>query len=78
MRFRRRPQHPDGKRVELSVERWAHTMHPDSHPEMAEYRGAPLRAIERPTERFPVNSRARCGACLGTPVLGLAAGCTWS
>ncbi len=41
---------PDGKQVELTAERWAHIVHPDSHPKMAEDQGDVLRAIEHPTE----------------------------
>jgi hypothetical protein len=44
---------PDGKPVELTAERWAHIVHPDSHPKMAEYLSDVLRAIEQPTERLP-------------------------
>ncbi|MGC9221103.1 MAG: hypothetical protein ACP5H2_07110 [Solirubrobacteraceae bacterium] len=35
-----------------TAERWAHVVHPDSHPEMAEHQGDVLRAIQQPTERL--------------------------
>ena len=40
---------PDGRRVELTSERWAHVL--DIHPELKRWQHAVLRAISEPTVR---------------------------
>ncbi len=42
---------PHGREVVLSVERWGHIL--KGHPELAEYSGAVLKAVESPTEMIP-------------------------
>ena len=46
---------PDGRRVELTEERWAHIVEPERHPEMADHLADVLRTIEKPDNQFPGN-----------------------
>ena len=41
---------PDGRRVELTVERWAHIIEGDRHPELVGLQAEVLRAVAEPTE----------------------------
>jgi hypothetical protein len=41
---------PDGRRVELTAERWAHIAGPGSHPELAGLLAEVLRAVSEPTQ----------------------------
>jgi hypothetical protein len=43
---------PDGRRVELTVERWQHIIGTESHPELATHREAVLRAVKAPNRRL--------------------------
>lgn len=42
---------PDGRRVELTVERWRHIIHQDGHPELTAFQAAVLCAVQDPDER---------------------------
>jgi len=43
---------PDGRRVELTDERWQHILvDPDGHPELADYQAQVMRAVQMPDER---------------------------
>lgn len=42
---------PDGRRVELTTERWQHITRPDGHSELAHLQAEVLRAVEAPDER---------------------------
>jgi hypothetical protein len=44
---------PDGRRVELTAERWEHIVASDRHPELADLQGEVLRAVAQPTEIRP-------------------------
>ncbi len=44
---------PDGLVVELTDERWAHIIEPDSHPELTTLQSEVLRAVSAPDERPP-------------------------
>jgi hypothetical protein len=42
---------PDGRRVELTDERWAHIVDPDNHPELTDLKAEVLRAVASPDGR---------------------------
>jgi hypothetical protein len=42
---------PDGRRVELTDERWQHIIRPDGHPELAAFQAEVLRAVQAPDKR---------------------------
>lgn len=42
---------PDGRRVELTAERWDHIVAPNRHPELEPYRAELVRAVSRPDQR---------------------------
>lgn len=42
---------PDGRRVELTAERWQHIIRPDGHPELRSHQAEVLRAVQTPDER---------------------------
>jgi hypothetical protein len=42
---------PDGRRVELSDERWRHIIRSDGHPELAGLQSEMLRAVQAPDRR---------------------------
>jgi len=42
---------PDGRRVELTAERWGHIVRADGHPELAGLQSELLRAVEAPEKR---------------------------
>lgn len=45
---------PDGRRVELTDERWHHILvKPDGHPELAGYQAEVMRAVQVPDDRRP-------------------------
>jgi hypothetical protein len=44
---------PDGRRVQLTAERWRHILRPDGHPELAGLEADVLRAVEAPDQRRP-------------------------
>jgi len=45
---------PDGRRVELTVERWDHIVDDhDGHPELDAYRADVMRAVSEPHEQRP-------------------------
>jgi hypothetical protein len=44
---------PDGRRVELTAERWAHIIASDGHPELADLQAEVLRGVAEPTEVRP-------------------------
>jgi hypothetical protein len=45
---------PDGRRVELTDERWQHILvDPNGHPELAGYQSEVMRAVQAPDERRP-------------------------
>jgi len=44
---------PDGRRVELTAERWRHILRPDGHTELAGLEAHVLRAVEAPDQRRP-------------------------
>jgi len=45
---------PDGRRVELTEERWRHILdEEDGHPELARYQAEVMRAVQTPDERRP-------------------------
>lgn len=44
---------PQGRTVELTVERWRHITAADAHPELAPFQGAVLRAVSEPDLRRP-------------------------
>jgi hypothetical protein len=45
---------PDGRRVELTSERWHHIVHPfTGHPELARHRDDILRAVAAPDQTRP-------------------------
>jgi hypothetical protein len=43
---------PDGRRVELTAERWQHIMRRDGHPELSEFQTEVLRAVRAPDIRL--------------------------
>jgi hypothetical protein len=43
---------PDGRRVELTAERWQHIIRPDGHPEVSEFPTDVLRAVRAPDVRL--------------------------
>ena len=42
---------PDGRRVELTEERWEHVLEPDRHPELEPYQAEVLQAVSTPDHR---------------------------
>lgn len=44
---------PDGRRVELTAERWHHIIRADGHPELADHHAHVLRAVTAPDQRRP-------------------------
>ena len=67
---------PDGRRVELTAERWkAHVL--VEHPEMAPYSGVVMAAIAQPDDREydPAPGRERYWR---RGIGGRPAGCSWS
>lgn len=43
----------DGRRVELTAERWAHIVDSEAHPELVDLQAEVLRAVAEPTETRP-------------------------
>jgi hypothetical protein len=43
---------PDGRRVDLTDERWAYIIRPDRHPELEPLQAQILAAVERPDDRL--------------------------
>lgn len=49
---------PDGRRVELTAERWRHILiEPDGHPELVDYQAEVMRAVHAPDQRRPGRKR---------------------
>lgn len=45
---------PEGRRVELTTERWQHILvPPNGHPELGDHQAEVMRAIQMPDERRP-------------------------
>jgi len=42
---------PDGRRVELTVERWQHIIRLDGHPELTGFQADVLRTVQAPDKR---------------------------
>jgi hypothetical protein len=66
---------PDGRRVELTVERWEHIVDDHvGHPELAAYRGDVMLAVSEPHEHRPGRrDTTSSGTSVGTSAP--AAGC---
>ncbi len=68
---------PDGRRVELTVERWDHIVNDhDGHPELDAFRADVMRAVSDPHEQRPGDATTSSGTSVG--MLVPAAGCRWS
>jgi hypothetical protein len=42
---------PEGRRVELTIERWQHIIRPDGPPDLADHQEEVLRAVQAPVGR---------------------------
>lgn len=68
---------PDGRRVELTVERWDHIVDDhDGHPELGGYIAEVILAISGSTSNAPAAATTSCGTSVGTSAR--VAGCRWS
>jgi hypothetical protein len=56
---------PDGRRVELTDERWQHILvDHDGHPELAGYQAEVMQAVQMPDEQRPGRAEVSNGADL--------------